>query len=234
MMGSFFDWLAGWNTRLESIAGVGGALGVIALCFAKVRRGVMAFFRSIKTKWVAPDKVLQEIRLMSEYQREARNATVSISDRLASVEQELRPSGKRSMSQNIAVLMGQHRHSFTTQNRPAFQCDVSGNNLMVSEAYCVLVEATSEEDLVSLGWMQFVFTEDGPGLLQSFVVAAASRSPWRGVARLVSKTGTNLGKWELRAVPIGKRDDGEALYSGHLSPLDEIAKTVAGEYRWAC
>jgi PAS domain-containing protein len=162
---------------------------------------------------------------------EVNDKCASNANALSEIKKELTFNGGQSTKDYLARLESYRRHQFWLQPRPCFECDVHGRNTIVSEAYCLLVNASNEAALLGLNWRQFIYIEDEPTYYASFKTSSDSLSAFRGHIRLSDPDGEYRGQWEVRAVPLLPSSE-KTSYVGYLRPLDDIAKALAVDSRW--
>lgn len=125
------------------------------------------------------------------------------------------------------------RHEFWTKGRPAMEMDSEGFVLIVSEATCHLFGVSDPQNLYRRSWVQHIDQERMSDFLDSLIDAAKSESGFRMSIDLYSRDRTLLGLWEFRACPINGEVATQKCFSGHWSPVSDVAIEIAQRHHWA-
>ncbi len=146
----------------------------------------------------------------------------SLKDAVVRVETQL-----RNVVDSFSVLEQYRQNAFWREPRPCLELDRNGQVILISEAACRLFAIVHPESALRQSWLQFLDGHHVEELKRSYRETAATGSLFRFVIRVYDENRNDRGEWELKATPIGPE-----LYSGFFTPIDTVAKEIAGRNNW--
>lgn len=120
---------------------------------------------------------------------------------------------------------------FWTRNRPGLELDGSGLAILASEAACHLFKVSDPDELLNHSWLRFLDAHHVDTFTRSFRDTSATSSIFSFTIRIKDKDRNDRGEWEFKATPIDV--ERAKRYSGFFSPVDAVAKEIAGRAGWS-
>lgn len=197
------------------------AIGGVFLLFSKGKKIIIKKYKERK-------EYLQKRNSVPIILENIHNKLEVVDKRLIEVEKEVKPNGGGSMKDVLKIVQAEIEAAFWLNPSPSFRTTSSGVNILVNEAYCHLC-GVSSEDLLKLGWKNYVYNDDDDSLdyyMEQWRESAKAFSQFSGKLHFKNYKDEPRGEWTAKIRPLGStRVDGkeEFLWHGILYPSDPIA-----------
>ena len=136
------------------------------------------------------------------------------------------------IERQMARLSGCHTVAFENEPFPAFECDASGNNSRVNNAYRHLIGISTEQANQGNRWHQAVYGELADDYHAEFVRCSEAREDFIGDADFRNPlTGEHRGRWKVHApcINVGR----SCIFIGRfIAALDEKAMDLSDREDW--
>lgn len=121
-------------------------------------------------------------------------------------------------------------HDFWTRSRAGLEMDATGKVTLASQAACRLFKVSDPDELANHSWLRFLDPHHVGTFMQTFRETADSNSIFRFTILIRAAEGEDRGEWEFNATPIDFEEP--KRYSGYFTPVDSVAKEIAGRAGW--
>lgn len=225
---------------VASIVGLGMVISAVGTILAFCRGGKNQFTEAAKGLWRivmwvttplhGPWTVTRKLEQLEERSVLRDEEIQEVKADIGLMRSELSPNGWSSMRDAMSFVLGVANQTLREIPYPLFVCDGDGRFLVVSDPLVRLLRVPNDSHLLDFDWKQFIYQEDLAALESHFRSMAATRTVFRGVARMVDYDGEVIGQWEMRAAPMLTRRDSRLLYKAVLRPLDKEADKTAQHF----
>lgn len=174
--------------------------------------------------------------LLPQTVREIKEEVVEMRKEQQVFSQELKVNGGGSIKDEVRLLAAEKKLELTAKHYPLFRCTMDNENVLVNRAYCLLVGASSERDLLKNGWVKYLANQELTAkFLENWESAKSTHSSFAGTLefRAFSEQGEIIprGQWLVMIEPLGDYND-DFLFGGILIPQDELSNEIASVHNW--
>lgn len=216
------------SDHLGTLAGIIGSLGVILAC----RKWAWAFLVSLWKFFTGPAQALE---MMREIKLETRDLKAGARDRDEKLDRLCKAmfnGGKDGLVNQVAMLAACHKVQFEAAPYPSFQCDGTGNNRAINEAYRLLVGANNGDALAGTRWIHFLHGDLSEDYREEFERCRLVKEDFIGEVDLRNPiTGQHRGRWRIHA-PCSLVGDDCVFVGRFIAALDPVARDIAMEFGW--
>lgn len=229
----------------ESIALITFVGSLITLLIPSWRKNLARLWKAIKNHF-ARNRIEWQNELLSELQK-TRNTHKQIVDELKEAAPKWTSGANIAVkladavfdSENgIEVRLAKTEISADEQFRdlpyPAFQCLPDGTNIIVSDAYCDIVNLPRGTDLNSLQWKNHtVLSDENKDYFSNFLSASGRGDDYIGIVEFQDPvTNEKRGKWRTFCKAYNLTDS-DIIYRGRFTcAIDDKAKSLVDEHKW--
>lgn len=137
------------------------------------------------------------------------------------------------MERKIARLAACHDVQFEAASYPAFECSSAGRNARSNEAYRILTQTRTEDDMNGTRWHQVAYGTLAESYHAEFARCSLAKEDFVGVCDFKNPmTDEHRGRWRIHAPAAQVGDD--CIYIGRfIAAIDDTAKRIVREEGWS-